>query len=50
MKRIRFQEIRISRQRRGPPRGAWLLEPRDSALIGALIIAALWLQWISATS
>lgn len=50
MKKVRFHEIRISRQRRGEPREAWLLEPGDAALIGAAIVALLWLQWISSTS
>lgn len=50
VKKIRFQELRSGHRRRGRPRGAWMLEPTDLALIGAALVAALWLQWISVAS
>lgn len=50
VKKIRLQEAHPAHRRRKEPRSAWILEPVDGALIGAAILAALWLQWISATS
>ena len=50
VKKLRLQENRTSPRRRSAPRGAWVLEPRDGALIGAAIALALWLQWVSQAS
>lgn len=51
VKKIRFQETRISRnRRRTPARGAWVLEPLDLALAGAAVVIVLWMQLVSATS
>ena len=50
VKKIRLQESRSSQRRRRAPRGAWVLEPRDGALLGAALVLALWLQWVSHTS
>jgi hypothetical protein len=47
VKKIRFQEIRATRGRRGAPRGFFVLEPLDAALIGAAIAALMWLQWFT---
>ena len=50
VKKIRFQEIRAARRRRSEPPSAWLIEPLDGALIGAALLALLWLQWASQAS
>jgi hypothetical protein len=50
VKKIRFQELRPGRRRHRAPRGTWILEPVDTAVIGLALAVVLWLQWISPTS
>ena len=50
VKKIRFLEIRSARRRRSEPRGAWVLEPRDAALLGAVLLLVFWVQVISQAS
>lgn len=49
VKKIRFQETRSLRNRRSAPRGFFVLEPHDAALIGVAIAAVIWLQWFSSS-
>ena len=47
VKKLRFQENRITGRRRGEPRHHWIFEPRDAVLAAAAVAALLWLQWMA---
>jgi hypothetical protein len=47
VKRLRFLENRTDPKRRDPrKRDHWVFEPQDWAIIAAIVLVIVWLQWL----
>ena len=46
VKKIRYQEDRNNQKRGQKPPDRWIFEPLDWALVAAIALIVLWLQWL----